>query len=49
MGTGLHSYGFSGGGGQLYVGGALVAQALYVLTAAMLAGNEIVPTAAPAQ
>jgi cytochrome c-type biogenesis protein CcsB len=33
MGTGLHNYGFSGNGGQAYVGGALVLQFVYVMAA----------------
>ena len=40
LGTGLHSYGFSGSGGQTYVAGAVVVQFLYVLAAAMCRSGE---------
>ncbi len=35
MGSGLHTYGFSGSGGQTYVAGVIVVQFLYILAAAM--------------
>ncbi len=40
LGSGLHSYGFSGSGGQTYVAGAVVVQFLYVLAAAMRSGQR---------
>ncbi|MHB1037205.1 MAG: cytochrome c biogenesis protein [Pirellulales bacterium] len=38
LGAGLHSYGFSGNGGQVYVAGALAAQFLYVVLAMVRPG-----------
>jgi cytochrome c-type biogenesis protein CcsB len=40
IGTGLHSYGFGSGGGQFYVGGALLAQFLYVGVAVLFGRQE---------
>lgn len=40
MGAGLHSYGFSGNGGQVYVGSAILVQFLYVMVALMRSGQS---------
>jgi cytochrome c-type biogenesis protein CcsB len=43
MGTGLHSYGFGGGGGQIYVAAALTVQFLYVGLALLRSAGRPAP------